>query len=324
MREAFLQRLTQKGVPWRYSTKQDEVWICHGPGCVIHGERTGDTRFRLGVNLRDGKASCFNCRWKSYGDRTFEYLEMVFEVPQDKPRIPTVPEETVSKRTEEVEPPIPAEYLEFDSSIDELGQQAYRYLQGRGVTRQQIQQHEVGYAIGGRYGYRVIFPIHDEDKVVGVVARDWTGRQQPPYLFTHKLVKPLYNYSNQGTQELVVVEGVFDCLAVERAGYQAVAVLGRTLTEKQEEALGQFPNITVMVDWDGPGIESGLETVQKLVARDPSGGSSSQVKIARPPKGKKDAGEMTTEQIQAALDSARTYARGLEGVLKAEYELSIL
>ena len=65
--------LEAAGIEVRSGASAEEIWMCC-PFCQERGE-SPDGRFRLGVNLRSGKAQCFNCQWKGRGDYTFSQIQ---------------------------------------------------------------------------------------------------------------------------------------------------------------------------------------------------------------------------------------------------------
>jgi len=58
-----------------------------------------------------------------------------------------------------------------------------------------------------------------------------------------------------GLDEVIVVEGFFDCLRVHQAGFPCVvALMGVTCSERQRELLaGTFPRVVLLLDGDAAG-----------------------------------------------------------------------
>src|ERR1019366_3475412 len=64
LREDFASTLDDRGVEYKlHASNDEEIEICC-PFCVDEGT-TQDTRFRLGINVGEEKAGCFNCGWTS-------------------------------------------------------------------------------------------------------------------------------------------------------------------------------------------------------------------------------------------------------------------
>lgn len=280
--------------------RPDEVWMCC-PFCT-------DERFRLGVNLRTGQAHCFNCNWKSAGEKTFqalsglEYVQAFTEEPK---------QEVLKKK-------LPDDFALLWGAQDEFAHRGREYLKKRGVTDRQMQRKKIGYSITGLYAYRVIFPIWNRQRtLVGFVSRDWTGTQELKYKNSDGLEKTLYNahlietYQKRGY--VILVEGPMDCLAVERANYPACGVLGRSLTAGQVDEVKNFKRIFIMLDWDAPGIQAGLETASLFT------NTKQKAYVAIPENGKKDAGVMTQKEIQKSLLNSRLYTPGLRQELEIRF-----
>lgn len=279
-----------------HRSKPDEFWICC-PFCVGEGE-SPDRRFRLGVNVKSGLAHCYNCEWSSRGRGTVDKILTALGIGTGLLEIvsdPPVPEK--SKLKEEEEPGLPAEFVPLEES-DEEGQVAWEYLRGRNVSPKQIEKYGIGYALAGRFAYRILFPVWVGKKIGGVVGRDYTGKQTPPYLNSRGVARGVFNLHRvQQGQAIVMVEGVMDCLSVERVGYRAVAPLGRILDDEQLALIRKkhVSSVTILIDWDKDGISSAQETAQKLLSLEIP------VKIARPVDGMKDAGAMLREQVHRSL-----------------------
>jgi|SRR5579859_477803 len=297
------------GLDFKKGKGPDEIWMCC-PFCESRGT-TPDTRYRLGVNTGSGDAHCFNCHWKSTGNKTFELLNLGFSafIPQD---------ETPEKPESENKLPDKFHYLNL-ARPNEVSEGALNYLAKRNVSPEQIIQKRMGYVSAGFLSYRVIFPVWNEKrKFEGYVARDWTGKQTPPYRNSTGLDRTLYNahlLPDLGDYHpLVICEGIFDALALERAGFTALASLGREFTESQAELVKRFKNICIMSDWDLDGVTSAVQTAGMLRK------TGTRIYLARPAKGKKDAGDMSRESLCVAIRSAREYTPSVGKLFELEYQ----
>lgn len=227
----------------RSASDQNEISICC-PFCF-------ETRFRLGINLRKDKAHCFNCDWKSR--HALEDLAETLKLGQLNPGVQ-------EKEEIEAEPPqLPEDFVLLDKvRNDALYRKAYVYLRNRGVGSHQIREKHLGVSMVGRYAYRVVFPLCYGDELQGLVTRDFTNTQEPPYLNSPGM-KAVYNspQKEDRKKKAVLCEGVFDCLAIERTvprEYDVLALLGRSLTESQERRLIGYNEIVLWPDADVPGI----------------------------------------------------------------------
>lgn len=129
-----------------------------------------------------------------------------------------------------------------------LDRLAFTYLKDRGVTKDEINKYDIRYATYGRYYGRVLFPIYEDGRLVNFVGRSFLHFIKPPYLFpfrgetllTH--LEAIFGYDrmcNNLSDSLVITEGVFDAIAVDRVGAQAVpgfrsiSILSKALSKGQ-------------------------------------------------------------------------------------------
>jgi len=153
-------------------------------------------------------------KWDSISERSdlerFAELFMETEPTEDKSKV-ELPEEFTSLSADKV----PA-----------TGTYALRYLQKRGVTRDDILRWKIGYCFSGEYRNRIIIPSFDEDGDCSYfIARSYTGdsyKYKNPRASKDVVFNELFINWNK---DLILVEGVFDALV---AG-NAVPILGSTL-----------------------------------------------------------------------------------------------
>ncbi len=150
--------------------------------------------------------------------------------------------------------PAPTSLPRTFQSLDRSGDfsRPLKYLMARDVTHLQIAIYGIGYiAVPGIYRDRIIFPTCVNGKVRGFVARA-VGDAQPKYLYPRGMGKSscFFGYDMaSGFKNCVLVEGVFDVL---RVGYDAIAMLGSSLSTEQVSLLysAGFQRVTVMLDSD--------------------------------------------------------------------------
>ena len=132
------------------------------------------------------------------------------------------------------------------------------YLASRGISKEAAESFGIGYFPGkGSMAGRVVIPIHNErGELVAYAGRSIDG-SEPKYKLPAGFHKShvLYNLHRVAGDDVVLVEGFFDCLAVSMAGHLNVcSLMGCTLSPKQEEILHQrFKHVVVMMDGDGAG-----------------------------------------------------------------------
>ena len=73
---------------------------------------------------------------------------------------------------------------------------------------------------------------------------------------------------DDSTGAVVLVEGFFDCMKVVQAGHVCVALMGCSLSERQEKQLiAHFKQVVLMLDGDEAGRQASSEIAGRLVHR---------------------------------------------------------
>lgn len=149
---------------------------------------------------------------------------------------------------------------------------AHPYLTTRGISKETAQEFGVGYFPGkGSMAGRVVIPIHDErGQLVAYAGRSIDGtepRYKLPAGFHKSAV--LYNLHRVTGEEVILVEGFFDCLKVWQSKNPfVVALMGCSLSEKQEQLLlRQFRRVTLVLDGDEAGRKAADEIGRRLIRR---------------------------------------------------------
>jgi DNA primase len=146
------------------------------------------------------------------------------------------------------------------------------YLVGRGVTQATAASFGIGYYAGpGLLNRRLVIPIHDEAGTLVAYCGRALEPVGPRYRFPAGFVKSavLFNFHRAraaGGDELIVVEGFFDCLRVHQAGLPAVAALmGVALSATQQDLLlRRFGRIALMLDGDATGRAASSRIAARL------------------------------------------------------------
>jgi len=107
---------------------------------------------------------------------------------------------------------------------------AKRYLEKRGITKQDILHWKIGYCVRGFYANRIIIPSFSDDGYVNYfVARsfdnDWR-KYLNPSLSRNIVFNELYI---DWDSDIILVEGAFDAV---KAGPNSIPLLGSTLREE--------------------------------------------------------------------------------------------
>lgn len=149
---------------------------------------------------------------------------------------------------------------------------AHPYFAARGISPATIASVGGGvYAGAGPFHRRAVFPIWTPDgRLVGHIGRAVDAGVEPRYRCQRGLRKAalLYNEVTTVTKplntmkttvpydEVIVVEGVFDVLAVLEAGFpNVVALIGCMASPFQLAALSRYERVVSLLDGDGAGRE---------------------------------------------------------------------
>lgn len=177
----------------------------------------------------------------------------------------------------------------------------YPYVSGRGLSRATALRFGIGYYAGpGMMHGRMVIPIHDEHgQLVAYCGRSVTA-ELPRYRFPGGFRKSavLFNYHRAAARRedlAIVVEGFFDCMRVDQAGFPSVmALMGCALSPTQENSLvGRFRRIVLMLDGDPAGQAGACAAAERLTVR------CSVHRVALAPGMQPD--QMSNEEIRQAL-----------------------
>jgi len=186
---------------------------------------------------------------------------------------------------------------------------ARKYLEERGVTKRQVDMFGIGYAVDGRLAGRIVFTVLDPATMspVSYMARDFSGsRRAKRYLWPaseenadsdmmfgeHLWTFPAYR------TDIVVTEGAFNALAVERAllgpNRVTVGALGTSaLRDEHAGKLATFKRVIVLTDADPAGDKAANELHTALARH-------TRVTRVRLATGK-DANDLSVEDLRASL-----------------------
>jgi DNA primase len=159
-------------------------------------------------------------------------LCLALQRPPARPPFRSAEAKLVTKKREVNAP------LSFSLSLDGN----HPYLVQRGIERVTVDYFGVGFfGGGGLMNRRVAIPVHDgEGRLVAYCGRAIDG-SAPRYRFPAGFQKSrvLFNYHRAlatGSDEVILVEGFFDCMRVHQAGFSCVvALMGVPLSEAQKE-----------------------------------------------------------------------------------------
>jgi hypothetical protein len=262
-----IEALEAAGIEVHRGSNEDEINICC-PFCLEEGESSLDERFRLGINIRTGKAQCFNCQKRAGGgDWIFKELQRVLDTGD----IEAAQESRKHKKSNgHIE--LPKGFQEFSSPYcekhDYFYKKAYHYIRHRKITDRQLKEKHIGYSIvDDDFAYRIIFPAYVKGKLRGIVGRDFTGDAQLKYKNSIG-DKTLYNYPDHPQKTVVLSESAIPALVIERASKKldmdSLGLLGHSLTDSQLELLEPYRRILVWLDPDEAGVKGAVDIAKKL------------------------------------------------------------
>lgn len=163
----------------------------------------------------------------------------------------------------------------------------YKYLETRGLNRDDISKLNVGYCSGRQlwlkpeerktayllglinsHGWekltgKIIIPEIRDGKVIWLQGRSLLD-ESPKYYNVH-IQKPLYGYESlQGKDYIWLVEGVFDAIGLHLRGEPACAIIGSHLQDHQIPNLSRTVVVKICFDNDESGRKSTKRIIQQL------------------------------------------------------------
>ena len=163
-----------------------------------------------------------------------------------------------------------------------------KYLQSRGITKQDILKWKIGYCSKGEYKDRIIIPsFNEEGRVNYFIARSY-GKAWPPYKNPNVSKDIVFNQLYVDFKnDLILVEGVFDAINADNA----VPILGSSLREESKlfQEIARW-DTTVYVALDPDAEKKSFDLIKKLMLY---GIEVYKIDVS----GYKDVGEMSKEQF---------------------------
>jgi DNA primase len=150
----------------------------------------------------------------------------------------------------------------------------------------------------------VVFPMYHENRLVYYVARRF-NQGKPKTWNPPNITAPLHGFRTVYNQRVVLVEGCFDRMAVERAGFRSFAILGSDMSDYQLKQLDKTADFvsSIVVMLDGEAEKESRKLAKKLYQRY----TDTIIELALIPNREKDPGDMTNEEIQSCIKNACLY-----------------
>ena len=140
-----------------------------------------------------------------------------------------------------------------DGNPGDDAERAFAYLDSRGITGGEVEDMQLHYIPRGDYPLlvngkfygnmqdRILWPVYGGNQQLV----SWLARTLDPDAAERKYIncpnselsKTLWPYVPPRTSDVVLVEGILDCLAVRRLGFDAYATFGKHTSKQQRELL---------------------------------------------------------------------------------------
>jgi len=152
-------------------------------------------------------------------------------------------------------------------------EQNHPYLKERGLDAETINFFGLGYCNQGLMKNRIAIPIHDKEGQLVAYSGRWAAGVLPEgegkYKLPHGFKKShvLFNLHRvTDAKVLVIVEGYWSVFRLHQLGIPTGALMGRTLSQIQEELLtaSRVTHLILMLDGDNPGREAQAELLPRL------------------------------------------------------------
>ena len=280
---------------------QKQAWACHSDSCVkARGGRSGG-------NVLDFVAIKESLSIREAAIKLSSWFGIVSPQPTNGAGAARQPEpgagEASSKPEESPREGIhegtggPNKPLTFSLKGIDPG---HPYLKQRGISEEVARFFGVGYFAGnGSMAGRIVFPIRNRGgNIVAYAGRsidDSEPRWKLPTGF-RKSLELFGIHAAAGSHWVAVVESFWGVLALHQAGVPAVALMGRSMSNEQQEllaSLGSTTIIVVLLDGDEPGRSAAPEIALRLARQQP-------VRIIELPTGKQP-DQFTPEELRALL-----------------------
>ncbi len=255
-----------------------------GAELVAHCPFHDDKRPSLRVNPKKGLFHCFGCGQggnaldfvarkerltiKQAAERLAEWSGLNTSDGRRTASPATPKESTTPRRQEESSTEGSNKPLSFRLKLT-----SHPYLEARRLKPETIAEFGLGYCRRGMMSGRVCIPIANERgelvAYAGRYAADPVPQGESKYLLPPGFRKGdvLFNLDRvRGNEHLTVIEGFFDALRLHELGIPAVALMGTSMSDRQQElfALSGAKRLSLFLDGDEPGREAARELLPRL------------------------------------------------------------
>ena len=246
--------------------------------CPFHD----DTHPSLSVNFERNLFQCFGCPAKG---SVLDFVSQMEKVPlpdaakiiADACGIPISGDKPAGLRSPKQQngrPNMPKESGNKPLGFTIMLDPKHPYFTERGLTPSIIEEFGLGYSLSPMFlSGRVCIPIHSVEGNLVAYAGRWASDDvpegTPKYLLPRGFKKSevLFNLHRVASADhVVLVEGYWSVFRLHALGVPAVALMGRTLSEAQEELLAcsNAKLLTLLLDGDEPGREAAEALLPRL------------------------------------------------------------
>lgn len=224
---------------------------------------------KLEVNLHTNEKgentfACWVCGFKG---KTIKSLLKQLQVPAEQAyeilKYVRKGDELDYKPITAVELPKEFQPLYTASTISVIANKVRKYLYNRGFTDKDFLKYNIGYCTSGEYSGRVIIPSYNENNQLNF----FVGRTFENAYHKYKnpeASKDIVGFENliNWDQPLVLVEGVFDAIAVKR---NAVPILGKSLSKSLLKKIVDSRVEDIYIALDKDAFKRALEYTEKFL-----------------------------------------------------------
>lgn len=149
------------------------------------------------------------------------------------------------------------ELVEIDLPRNCISASGLRCTKEYGISDRFVEKYDIKFCTKGYYENRLIIPIVFSNKLVSFLARaTWKVDKNAPEPLNQKALYPkdaptgrsLFNYDFTNGDEVILVEGIKDCIRVQEAGFESIACFGNRITDEQVPPLQKYKKITILPD----------------------------------------------------------------------------
>ena len=241
-----------------YSVQLKQLAPNHLAGsCPIHG---GDNKNAFHVDLQK---NLFNCFTHCGGGSIFDFVMKKEEISFYKAAL---------KIWNTFYPPPPPRQKENQQLNLRLNLKPYHpYLTKRNVSPQLARYFQMGFCQYGIMKNRIAIPIYDIcNRIVAYCGRTINQNSSPKYLFPKNFNKSHHIFNIQhitphSKKPVFIVEGFFDCIHISKLGFDAVALMGSSLSIPQLTLLEDINRFYIlMLDGDDAGRKATIKASEKM------------------------------------------------------------